>query len=307
MSDSSSALAKPAKDKVQFVRLEAVPPVFTSVVFSSTPTTFLGFIDRSFPFTISIEGIPLPIKPRPNPGSTSLLFLNLRLTFDPSLLVAHFFRLNPWLTAWLGFPQHRSGFLLFSFLRRHRLRAFLALRTLHTPPFARLASSGVGSRVQGVLGTSESPGLVSRMVQARARKPQVQLTDLSEESCAFTLSGTDASVANAMRRVMFAQVPTIAIDLVEVEANTSVLNDEFIAHRMVRNEDEARRKTSRTDEWRGEVPDRMRTNEMETRTRWDAEPPSKLTPPCPTFSMGISSAGSPGCVEPYHGQCSCWM
>lgn len=63
-------------------------------------------------------------------------------------------------------------------------------------------------------------------------KPSVAITACDADSISFTLAHTDLSIANAIRRSMIAEVPTMSIDLVEFEANTSVLTDEFIAHRL---------------------------------------------------------------------------
>jgi DNA-directed RNA polymerase II subunit RPB3 len=68
--------------------------------------------------------------------------------------------------------------------------------------------------------------------QALQRHPNVEIRKLTDNECEFVLRDTDVSVANALRRVMIAEVPTIAIDLVEFENNTTVLNDEFLAHRL---------------------------------------------------------------------------
>jgi hypothetical protein len=45
----------------------------------------------------------------------------------------------------------------------------------------------------------------------------VQVTYLKDHSLNFILSNTDTSIANALRRAMISEVPTIAIDIVEIE------------------------------------------------------------------------------------------
>ena len=64
------------------------------------------------------------------------------------------------------------------------------------------------------------------------RFPKLSITRLTANECEFTLSRTDTSVANALRRVMLASVPTMAIDLVTIHINDSPLHDEMLAHRL---------------------------------------------------------------------------
>jgi len=48
----------------------------------------------------------------------------------------------------------------------------------------------------------------------------------------FELIGCDASFANALRRILLAEVPTVAIENVYMWNNTSIIHDEVLAHRM---------------------------------------------------------------------------
>jgi len=63
-------------------------------------------------------------------------------------------------------------------------------------------------------------------------KPVVKLLSKEIDRAKFEITKVDGSLINSFRRVVIAETPTIAIDLVEIEINTSVLHDEFLAHRL---------------------------------------------------------------------------
>lgn len=53
-----------------------------------------------------------------------------------------------------------------------------------------------------------------------------------QHDASFSLIGLDASIANAFRRIMIAEIPTLAIEDVWVNNNTSVIQDEVLCHRL---------------------------------------------------------------------------
>jgi DNA-directed RNA polymerase II subunit RPB3 len=64
------------------------------------------------------------------------------------------------------------------------------------------------------------------------RTPNVNVLEYRDDCMVFELLNTDISMANSLRRIMIAEVPTLAIDLVTFAENSTALKDEIIAHRL---------------------------------------------------------------------------
>ncbi|KAK2746830.1 45 kDa subunit of RNA polymerase II [Myotisia sp. PD_48] len=62
--------------------------------------------------------------------------------------------------------------------------------------------------------------------------PQVTVREVEPYRVDFRLRSVDLAFANSLRRTILAEIPTVAIDVVEIEKNSSVLPDEFVAHRL---------------------------------------------------------------------------
>jgi len=60
----------------------------------------------------------------------------------------------------------------------------------------------------------------------------IDIIELSKGSAKFVLSGTNPAFANGIRRAMIADVPTLAIEYVNLYDNTSVLYDEQLGLRL---------------------------------------------------------------------------
>lgn len=61
---------------------------------------------------------------------------------------------------------------------------------------------------------------------------KIDITSLNEETIEFDLVGVDVSIANALRRILLSEVPTVAIEHVWIAINSSIIQDEVLAHRV---------------------------------------------------------------------------
>lgn len=64
------------------------------------------------------------------------------------------------------------------------------------------------------------------------RSFQIDISYIGDRTANFDMINIDTSIANAFRRIMLAEVPSVAAETVFVFNNTSVIQDEVLAHRI---------------------------------------------------------------------------
>eukprot|EP00740_Mantoniella_antarctica_P010139 CAMPEP_0181378888 /NCGR_PEP_ID=MMETSP1106-20121128/18711_1 /TAXON_ID=81844 /ORGANISM="Mantoniella antarctica, Strain SL-175" /LENGTH=518 /DNA_ID=CAMNT_0023497801 /DNA_START=121 /DNA_END=1677 /DNA_ORIENTATION=- len=61
---------------------------------------------------------------------------------------------------------------------------------------------------------------------------RLEVTAMDEEKVEFEMQGISPAIANAFRRILISEVPTMAIEKVFIVNNTSIVQDEVFAHRL---------------------------------------------------------------------------
>ncbi|KAJ8418319.1 hypothetical protein AAFF_G00140280 [Aldrovandia affinis] len=61
---------------------------------------------------------------------------------------------------------------------------------------------------------------------------RIDVIQMDETTLEFDMVGIDAAIANAFRRILLAEVPTMAVEKVFIYNNTSIVQDEILAHRL---------------------------------------------------------------------------
>ena len=61
---------------------------------------------------------------------------------------------------------------------------------------------------------------------------EIEIKSKTDEELVFDIKGVDPTIVNTLRRIMIAEVPTMAIETVMINQNTSIIPDEVLAHRL---------------------------------------------------------------------------
>jgi len=61
---------------------------------------------------------------------------------------------------------------------------------------------------------------------------KIEILERNKESLKFSIEGIKPSFSNALRRIMAFEIPTMAIEWVDIKKNDSAMYDEILAHRL---------------------------------------------------------------------------
>lgn len=61
---------------------------------------------------------------------------------------------------------------------------------------------------------------------------KIKIVNKTENELEFDIIGVTPAFANSFRRIMICEVPSMAIEKVHISNNTSIIQDEILAHRL---------------------------------------------------------------------------